>query len=51
MNANGLVVFHAENGRLYVLPETDLSQFDAAICNVTQAPADWSGPAGPASCT
>jgi hypothetical protein len=51
MNANGLVIFYEQNGRLRLLPEARLSQFDAAICGSPDAPPAWSGPAGPATCS
>lgn len=49
-NADGLVVFRQHNG-LHLLPETELRQFNSAICPAADSPADWQGPAGPASCS
>ena len=49
--ANGLVVFHEQGGQWHLLPETRLSQFDAAVCSNPDAPTAWSGPAGPATCS
>jgi hypothetical protein len=51
MRANGLVVFQEQGGRLHLLPATRLTEFDAAICGNPDAPAAWSRPAGPATCS
>jgi hypothetical protein len=50
--ANGLVVFYEQDGQWHLLPETELSQFDAAVCGSPDAPPAWSNPAdGPATCS
>lgn len=52
IQANGLVVFTDTRGQLSLLPETDLSELDAAICGVAGAPTvSWAGPGGPATCS
>lgn len=51
VQANGTVIFTDTNGRLAVLPESQLSEFDAAVCGVPGIGAAWSGPAGPANCS
>ena len=51
VQANGLVIFREQSGEWHLLPETELSWFDGAICNAPGAPAAWSGPAGPATCS
>lgn len=49
MKADGLVVFYEQSDHWHVLPETQLSSFNAAICNNSGAPAAWSSPVeGPA---
>lgn len=50
-NANGLVVFYTQHGQVHLLPETDLPKLDTAVCSSPDAPSDWTGPAGPATCT
>ena len=51
MQGNGPVIFTDASGRLTVFPATDLREFDAAVCGVAGAPSDWSGGAGPATCS
>jgi hypothetical protein len=52
MQGNGPVVFTDNGGQLSLLPETELSKLDAAICGVAGAPsAYWAGPGGPATCS
>jgi hypothetical protein len=51
VQANGTVIFTDANGQLDVLPESELSEFDAAVCGVPSIGAAWSGPAGPANCS
>jgi hypothetical protein len=52
VNANGLVVFYQQGGQWHLLPQTQLSQFDTAVCDIPGAPAKWSSPAeGPATCS
>ena len=52
MQGNGPVVFTNNGGQLSLLPETELSKLDAAICGVAGAPsANWAGPGGPATCS
>ena len=51
MQANGSVIFREQAGRWQLLPATELSRFDSAVCGVPGAPAAWSGPAGPATCS
>jgi hypothetical protein len=51
VQANGLVVFHEQEGRWHLLPETELNRFNTAICGSADAPPAWSGPAGPATCS
>ena len=52
MNANGTVIFYKHNGQLDLLPATELSKFNSAICNTADTPAEWSSPIdGPATCS
>jgi hypothetical protein len=52
MQGNGSVVFTDAGSQLSLLPETDLSELDSAICGVAGAPStDWAGPGGPATCS
>jgi hypothetical protein len=52
VNANGLVVFYEQGRQWHLLPQTQLSQFDTAVCDIPGAPAEWSSPAeGPATCS
>lgn len=50
VQANGTVIFTHAGGQLSVFPESELSEFDAAICGAPGIGKAWSGPAGPASC-
>jgi hypothetical protein len=51
IQANGPVVFTDTGGQLSLLPQTGLSELDAAICGIPGAPSDqWAGPGGPAMC-
>jgi Protein of unknown function (DUF2510) len=49
-NANGMVAFSSRGG-LHLLSSAEMQQFDSAVCSSPNAPADWSGPAGPANCS
>lgn len=51
VQANGTVIFTDTNGQLAVFPESDLSEFDTAVCGVAGIGAAWGGPAGPAVCS
>ena len=51
MQGNGPAIFTDTSGQLALFPATDLSEFDAAVCGVAGSPSDWSGPAGPATCS
>jgi hypothetical protein len=49
-NANGWVIFTRTGRQLAVLPETELSEFNDAICGVPSVAKDWTGPGAPAFC-
>lgn len=48
MQANGTVIFTDTSGQLSLLPESELSEFSAAICGTPGIGAVWGGPLGPA---
>lgn len=51
-DGNGSVIFTRAGGRIALFPETELAQFDAAICGVPRIRAIWASPTmGPGSCS